>query len=80
MDANLESVHYALGNVDRSDGEYDAAESHFMEAQNLWLKGDQMRSDPFNGSCMYRLGCVALNKGSVEAAVYVFKPLPESYR
>lgn len=42
-----------------------------MEAQNLWRRGDQMRSDPFNTSCMYRLGCVALDKGQVEAAVYV---------
>ena len=40
-----------------------------MEAQNLWLKGDQMRSDPFNGACMYRLGCTALDRGQLEAAV-----------
>lgn len=47
----------------------DAADPHYMEAQNLWRKGDQTRSDPFNGSCIYRLGCTALDKGLVEAAI-----------
>jgi hypothetical protein len=40
-----------------------------MEAQNLWRKGDQLRSDPFNGACMYRLGCTALDRGELEAAM-----------
>lgn len=48
---------------------FEAAEAHFMEAQNLWLKGDQLRTDPFNAACVYRLGCVALEQGKVEAAV-----------
>lgn len=48
---------------------YDRAEAHFMEAQNMWLKGAQMRSGPFYGACSYRLGCVALDQGQVEAAV-----------
>jgi hypothetical protein len=68
-DVNFQSLHFGLGMVERYDRNYEAAESHFMEAQNLWLEGDQMRSDPFNGACMYRLGCVALDKGQVEAAV-----------
>ncbi|KAI1408047.1 hypothetical protein F5Y13DRAFT_205132 [Hypoxylon sp. FL1857] len=62
-------THFGLGTVERHDRNYEQAESHFMEAQNLWLKGDQMRSDPFNGACMYRLGCTALDRGQLEAAI-----------
>jgi hypothetical protein len=65
----VDSAHFGLGNVERHDRNYEKAEAHFMEAQNVWLKGDQMRSAPFYGACLYRLGCVALDKGSVEAAV-----------
>lgn len=39
-----------------------------MEAQHLWWKGDQLRTDPFNAACMYRLGCTALDQGKLEAA------------
>lgn len=67
--ANIQSTHFGLGTVDRRERKYAAAETHFMEAQNLWLKGDQMRSDPFNGACMYRLGCTALDRGELEAAM-----------
>ncbi|OTA87935.1 hypothetical protein M434DRAFT_130703 [Hypoxylon sp. CO27-5] len=62
-------THFGLGTVERHARNYEQAESHFMEAQNLWLKGDQMRSDPFNGACMYRLGCTALDRGQLEAAI-----------
>ncbi|KAI0542140.1 NB-ARC and TPR domain protein [Xylaria digitata] len=62
-------THFALGSIDRYDGMLEAAEVHFLEAQNLWLKGDQLRTDPFNAACMYRLGCTALDQGKVEAAV-----------
>ena len=40
-----------------------------MEAQNLWVKGDQLRTDPFSASCMYRMGCTTLEQGKLEAAV-----------
>jgi len=62
-------THFALGSVERIDRNFDSAEAHFMEAQNLWLKGDQLRTDPFNAACMYRLGCTALDQGKLEAAV-----------
>ncbi|KAI0817305.1 Tetratricopeptide-like helical [Xylaria sp. FL0064] len=51
------------------DGALLQVEVPFLEAQNLWLKGDQMRSDPFNAACMYRLGCTALDRGYLEAAI-----------
>lgn len=45
-----------------------------MEAQNLWTKGDQLRTDPFNAACMYKMGCVALDQFKVEAAMCVKAP------
>ncbi len=63
------STHFALGTVDRVERKYEPAEAHFMEALNLWVNGNQMRSDPFNGACMYRLGCIALDRGQLEAAM-----------
>ncbi|KAI1352908.1 Tetratricopeptide-like helical [Xylaria sp. FL0043] len=62
-------THFGLGTVSRHEGNHELAEYHFLEAQNLWLKGDQMRSDPFNAACMYRLGCTALDRGYLEAAI-----------
>ncbi|KAJ8132131.1 hypothetical protein O1611_g1492 [Lasiodiplodia mahajangana] len=67
--AVLAQVHFALGNVKRFDREYKEAEDHYMEAQNLCSEGGQMRSNPFGASCMYRLGCTALDRGDVQAAI-----------
>lgn len=63
------SARYRLGSIDRYDRKYEAAEANFMAAQNNWWKGEKLRSHPFNGACMYRLGCVALDEGKVEAAM-----------
>lgn len=63
------SAHYRLGTIDRYDRKYEAAEANFMAAQNDWWRGENMRSHPFNGACMYRLGCVALDEGRVETAM-----------
>ncbi|KUJ22180.1 uncharacterized protein LY89DRAFT_778484 [Mollisia scopiformis] len=65
----LECAHFGLGLVDRHNIDFESAGTHFLEAQNLWLKGDQMRTNPFNAGCMYHLGCVALDRGKVESAV-----------
>ncbi|KAH6626633.1 Tetratricopeptide-like helical [Chaetomium sp. MPI-SDFR-AT-0129] len=62
-------THFALGTVDRVERKHESAEAHFMEALNLWANGDQLRSSPFNGACMYRLGCIALDRGQLEAAI-----------
>jgi len=62
-------THFGLGTVDRREGRYDAAEEHFMTAQNLWQKGQRVPDHPFNAACMYRLGCVALDGGKVQAAM-----------
>jgi hypothetical protein len=68
-DANFYSTHFALGTLDRHDHDLESAEAHFMEAQNLWMKGDQLRTDPFNAACMYRMGCTALDQGKLAAGV-----------
>ncbi|KAI0099689.1 Tetratricopeptide-like helical [Nemania sp. FL0031] len=62
-------THFAVGTIDRHGRNFEAAEAHFMEAQNSWLEGNQLRTDPFNAACMYRLGCNALDQGKLEAAV-----------
>lgn len=69
MLTEVQSAHFALGTLRRHDGHYEAAETHFMEAQNLWTRGDQLRTDPFNAACMYRMGCTALDQGKLEAAI-----------
>ncbi|KAF2228145.1 hypothetical protein BDZ85DRAFT_12299 [Elsinoe ampelina] len=60
---------FALGRIARRDGDLIKAENYFNEAQNSWVLGDRSRTASFNGSCMYRLGCVALDQGKLEAAV-----------
>lgn len=62
-------THFALGTLERQERKYDASESHFMQAQNMWTTGDQLRNDPFNAACMYRMGCVALDRGNLEASI-----------
>ncbi|KAF4551560.1 Hypothetical protein D9617_13g100610 [Elsinoe fawcettii] len=59
----------ALGRLARKDGDFAVAEKYFMQAQNSWLKGDHKRTASLNGSCLYRLGCVTLDQGNVDAAV-----------
>jgi hypothetical protein len=65
----IHSSHFALGTLDRREGNAESAEAQFIEAQNLWLKGDLARTDHFNGACMHRMGCCALDQGKVEAAM-----------
>ncbi len=51
--------------------QFSTAETCFMQAQNLWLSRDKARTSYFNGACMYRMGCCALDQGNVEAAMHV---------
>ena len=50
---------------------FSSAEARFMEAQTMWISGDKSRTSYFNGACMYRMGCCALEQGKVEAAMSV---------
>ncbi|KAK3379097.1 hypothetical protein B0T24DRAFT_610704 [Lasiosphaeria ovina] len=63
------SARYAIGRLEMRATNYDVAEARFMEAQSLWLKGDKARTDHFNGACMYRMACCALDLGKTEAAI-----------
>ncbi|TEY42388.1 hypothetical protein BOTCAL_0391g00040 [Botryotinia calthae] len=63
------STYFVLGILERQQNRYEAAEASFIEAQNLWLKGDQTKFHPFNGGCIYNTGVVCLDQGKVEAAV-----------
>lgn len=56
--------------------QFSTAETCFMQAQNLWLSQDKARTSYFNGACMYRVGCCALDQGNVEAAMYVSPESP----
>ena len=61
---------YALGTLERRERNFESAEALFMEAQNKWLGyGGSIRTDPFNGAMMYKIGCTTLDQGKVEAAV-----------
>ncbi|EEP78975.1 predicted protein [Uncinocarpus reesii 1704] len=62
-------TNYALGTVNRADGDFESAERHFTDAYNKWISGDNLLSDPFCGACVYRMGCAALDQGKVETAM-----------
>ncbi|RSL84309.1 hypothetical protein CEP51_004011 [Fusarium floridanum] len=60
---------FLLGRIEMIENNLCTAEDHFMQAQNLWLSRDTARTSYFNGACMYRMGCCALDQGKVEAAI-----------
>ncbi|OKL60409.1 hypothetical protein UA08_04008 [Talaromyces atroroseus] len=49
--------------------DFETAEAHYIEAQNAWLKGDQMRAHPFYAACLSKTGACCLDQGKVEAAI-----------
>ncbi|KAK8022424.1 hypothetical protein PG993_013191 [Apiospora rasikravindrae] len=65
----LSSAYYWQGTLSRSRGRFEDAETHFLEAQNAWLMGDQTRVHPFNASIMYNIGACCLDQGKVEASI-----------
>ncbi|KAF2811394.1 uncharacterized protein BDZ99DRAFT_507903 [Mytilinidion resinicola] len=67
--AMLAYTYFVLGILERRRNRPEAAEASFIEAQNLWFKGDQTRLHPFNAGCIYKTGVVCLDQGKVEAAV-----------
>lgn len=67
----LHSAYFVQGVLHRRGSKPEAAEASFMEAQNLWMKGDQTRLHPFYAGCLYKTGVVCLDQGKVGAAVCV---------
>ncbi|UQC77217.1 uncharacterized protein CLUP02_02684 [Colletotrichum lupini] len=69
---NFGTLAYAfacLGTLDRHRQRFGAAEEHFMEAQNAWLRSDQTRLHPFNAGILYNIGACCLDQGKVEATI-----------
>ncbi|KAL6695359.1 pfs domain-containing protein [Trichoderma pleuroticola] len=67
--AMLAFTYFVQGILERCRNRPEAAEANFMEAQNMWFKGDQTRFHPFNAGCIYKTGVVCLDQGKVEAAI-----------
>ncbi|PKK40991.1 hypothetical protein CI102_14883 [Trichoderma harzianum] len=67
--AMLAFTYFVQGILERRRNRPEAAEANFMEAQNMWFKGDQTRFHPFNAGCIYKTGVVCLDQGKVEAAI-----------
>ncbi|KAI0412494.1 hypothetical protein F5X98DRAFT_367241 [Xylaria grammica] len=67
--AMLAFAYFVFGVLERRRKRSEAAEANFMEAQNMWFKGDQTRLHPFNAGCIYKTGVVCLEQGKVEAAI-----------
>ncbi|KAK4060264.1 uncharacterized protein Triagg1_10814 [Trichoderma aggressivum f. europaeum] len=67
--AMLAFTYFVQGILERRRNRPEAAEANFMEAQNIWFKGDQTRFHPFNAGCIYKTGVVCLDRGKVEAAI-----------
>ncbi|KAK1826926.1 NB-ARC [Podospora conica] len=67
--AMLAYAHFVQGLLHRRAKKPEAAKASFMEAQNMWLKGDQTRLHPFYAGCLYKTGVVCLDQGKVDAAV-----------
>lgn len=57
------SAEFVFGILEYRRDNFEAAEVHFMEAQNMWFHGGQTRLYPFNAGCMYKTGVVCLDQG-----------------
>ncbi|KAI0437937.1 hypothetical protein F4803DRAFT_536882 [Xylaria telfairii] len=60
---------FAQASMNRRLHHFEISEANFMEAQNIWIKGDQTRAHPFFAACQYKIGACCLDQGKVEAAI-----------
>ncbi|KAM3443583.1 hypothetical protein MY4824_000469 [Beauveria thailandica] len=67
--AMLAYAYFVQGTLERKTNRLEAAEASFIEAQNLWMRGDQTRLHPFHAGCIYKTGVTCLDQGKIEAAV-----------
>ncbi|KAM3456295.1 hypothetical protein MY3296_001892 [Beauveria thailandica] len=65
----LAYAYFVQGTLERKTNRLEAAEASFIEAQNLWMRGDQTRLHPFHAGCIYKTGVTCLDQGKIEAAV-----------
>lgn len=66
---SLASTYFVLGNLSRAEGDLARSQQEYSRAQQVWLEKGQMRTHHFNGACMYKLGCVAFDRGDTESAM-----------
>ncbi|OAQ97307.1 hypothetical protein LLEC1_00074, partial [Akanthomyces lecanii] len=67
--AMLAYAYFVHATIQRKANRLEAAEASFIEAQNLWLRGDHTKLHPFYAGCIYKTGVVCLDQGKIEAAV-----------
>ncbi len=60
-----------VGNLERSEGNFEKAREVFKEAQILWLERGNTLTHLFDGACLFKLGCVAYDLGDKEAVMFV---------
>ncbi|KAJ2979535.1 hypothetical protein NUW58_g7177 [Xylaria curta] len=60
---------FAQATMYRRLHKFETAEAYFMEAQVIWIKGDQTRAHPFYAACLYKIGACCLDQGKVEASI-----------
>lgn len=65
------STHFVLGNLRRAENKFEGAQQEYSKAQSVWLDCGQMRTHQFNSACLYKLGCVAFDRGDKDMAMSV---------
>jgi hypothetical protein len=69
MSADSLRFDFALATLESRQRNHEVSEALFMDAQVKWLTNNDIRTDPFCGLVVYKLGCAALAEGKIEAAM-----------
>ncbi|KAF8851460.1 hypothetical protein BDZ45DRAFT_730880 [Acephala macrosclerotiorum] len=67
--AMLAFAYFAVGNYYRQEGNLSGAAEFYTKARATWVANGQAPSNEFAASCLYKLGCVALEQGDTARAV-----------
>ncbi|KAJ4161669.1 uncharacterized protein LMH87_007695 [Akanthomyces muscarius] len=67
--AMLAYAYFVHGTIQQKTDRLEAASASFVEAQKLWMGGDQTRLHPFPAGCIYKTGVVYLALGKIEVAI-----------
>lgn len=58
-----------IASVLRAEGKLEKASKEYTAAQDAFLQGGKLHTHHFNSACMYKLGCVALQRGDITEAL-----------
>lgn len=61
-----------MGCLARTEGDLESLNREYAAAKDIWTEDDNSRTHHFYGACLYKLGCVYLDQGLVEEAMYVY--------